>query len=53
MPARGAIPDEVQVVLPYAAAMLMRTQTREAARALLAFLAIPAARQHFRASGVE
>jgi molybdate transport system substrate-binding protein len=49
----GAIPDEVQVVLPYAAAMLTRTQAREAARALLAFLATPAARQHFRASGVE
>jgi molybdate transport system substrate-binding protein len=49
----GAIPDEVQVVLPYAAAMLVRTQAREAARALLAFLATPAAREHFRASGVE
>jgi molybdate transport system substrate-binding protein len=49
----GAIPDEVQVVLPYAAAMLVRTQAREAARALLAFLATPAVRQHFRASGVE
>jgi molybdate transport system substrate-binding protein len=49
----GAIPDEVQVVLPYAAAMLVRTQAPEAARALLAFLATPAARQHFRASGVE
>jgi hypothetical protein len=40
-------------VLPYAAAMLMRTQAREAARALLAFLATPAAREHLRASGVE
>ena len=49
----GAIPDEVQVALPYAAAMLVRTQAREAARALLAFLATPAARGHFRASGVE
>jgi molybdate transport system substrate-binding protein len=49
----GAIPDEVQVVLPYAAAMLVRTQAREAARALLAFLATPAAREHVRASGVE
>jgi molybdate transport system substrate-binding protein len=49
----GAIPDEVQVVLPYAAAMLMRTQAREAARALLAFLATPAAREHLRASGVD
>jgi molybdate transport system substrate-binding protein len=49
----GAIPDEVQVVLPYAAAMLVRTQACEAARSLLAFLATPAAREHFRASGVE
>ena len=49
----GAIPDEVQVVLPYVAAMLVRTQAREAARALLAFLATPAAREHLRASGVE
>jgi molybdate transport system substrate-binding protein len=49
----GAIPDEVQVVLPYAAAMLVRTQAREAARALLAFLATPAAREQFIASGVE
>jgi molybdate transport system substrate-binding protein len=49
----GAIPDEIQVVLPYAAAMLVRTQAREPARALLAFLATPAAREHFLASGVE
>jgi molybdate transport system substrate-binding protein len=49
----GAIPDEVQVVLPYAAAMLARTQAREAARALLAFLATPAARERFLTSGVE
>ena len=49
----GAIPDEVQVVLPYAATMLVRTQAREGARALLAFLATPAAREHFRVSGVE
>jgi molybdate transport system substrate-binding protein len=49
----GAIPDEVQVVLPYQAAMLKRTQAAEAARALLAFLATPEARRHFLASGVE
>jgi molybdate transport system substrate-binding protein len=49
----GAIPDEVQVALPYAAAMLVRTRAREPARALLAFLATPAAREHFLASGVE
>jgi ABC-type molybdate transport system substrate-binding protein len=39
--------------LSVAAAMLVRTRAREAARALLAFLATPAAREHFRASGVE
>jgi molybdate transport system substrate-binding protein len=49
----GAIPDEVQVVLPYAAGMLVGTQAREAACALLAFLATPAAREHFRTSGME
>ena len=49
----GAIPEEIQVVLSYAAAMLERTQAREPARALLAFLATPAARGHFLASGVE
>ena len=49
----GAIPDEVQVVLPYGAAVLTRTQEREQAHALLAFLATPAAREQFLASGVE
>jgi molybdate transport system substrate-binding protein len=49
----GAIPDEVQVVLPYSAAVLTRTQTREQARALLTSLATPEARRHFLASGVE
>jgi molybdate transport system substrate-binding protein len=49
----GAIPDEVQVVLPYGAAVLRRTQERELAHALLAFLATPAAREQFLASGVE
>jgi ABC-type molybdate transport system substrate-binding protein len=49
----GAIPDKIQVVLPYAAAMLAGTQAGEQARALLAFLATPAAQRHFRDSGVE
>jgi molybdate transport system substrate-binding protein len=49
----GAIPDEVQVVLPYSAAMLTRTQARERVRALLAFLATAEARRHFLASGIE
>jgi molybdate transport system substrate-binding protein len=49
----GAIPDEVQVVLPYSAALLTCTQAREQARALLAFLATADARRHFLASGIE
>ena len=49
----GAIPDEVQVVLPYSAAILVRTPAPEQARALLAFLATPQARRHFLDSGVE
>jgi molybdate transport system substrate-binding protein len=49
----GAIPNEIQVVLPYSAAMLTRAPAREQARALLAFLAAAEARRHFIASGVE
>jgi molybdate transport system substrate-binding protein len=49
----GAVPDEVQVVLPYSAVVLARTQAPEQARALLAFLATADARRHFLASGVE
>jgi ABC-type Fe3+ transport system substrate-binding protein len=40
-------------VLPYGAAVLRRTQEREQARKLLAFLATSAAREQFLASGVE
>ena len=43
----------MQVVLPYGAAVLRRTQERELAHALLAFLATSAAREQFLASGVE
>lgn len=49
----GAIPDEIQIVLPYAAAILTRTQAKADARALIAFIATPEARQHFLDSGVE
>ncbi len=49
----GAIPDEIQIVLPYQAAILRHAQASDAARALLAFLATPEARRHFLASGVE
>jgi molybdate transport system substrate-binding protein len=49
----GAIPDEIQVVLPYSAAILARAQAPKQARALLAFLATPQARRLFLDSGVE
>ena len=49
----GAIPDEIQIALPYSAAILVRTQAPAQARALLAFLATPQARRHFLDSGVE
>ncbi len=49
----GLIPDEIQVVLPYHAAMLTRTPSGDQARKLLAFLATSAARRHFTDSGVE
>ncbi len=49
----GAVPGEVQVVLPYSAAILERTQAGGQARALLAFLQTPEARRHFLDSGVE
>ena len=49
----GAVPDEIQIVLPYQAAMLTRTAATADARALLVYLAGPDARRHFRASGVE
>ena len=49
----GAIPDEIQIVLPYSGAMLTRTTAKDDARALLAFIATPEARKHFLDSGVE
>jgi len=49
----GNLPDAIQIVLPYQAGMLTRTPSAENARKLLAFLATPPARQHFRDSGVE
>ena len=49
----GAIPDEIQVVLPYSAAILARARAAEPARALLAFLSTPQARRLFLDSGVE
>jgi molybdate transport system substrate-binding protein len=48
----GPIPDEIQIVLPYSAAMLTGARA-DGSRALLAFLATPPARRFFLASGVE
>ena len=48
----GPLPDEIQVALPYAAAMLTRTRASESALALLGFLATPQARTRFHESGV-
>jgi molybdate transport system substrate-binding protein len=48
----GPVPDEIQIVLPYSAAMLSRGQG-EPSRRLLAFLATAAARKYFHDSGVE
>jgi len=49
----GTVPNEIQVVLPYQAAMLKRTAAGPECRKLLAFLATPAARKYFHDSGVE
>jgi len=49
----GPVPDEIQIALPYAAAMLTTTRAPEAARALLEFLSTAEARNHFQASGVR
>jgi molybdate transport system substrate-binding protein len=49
----GAIPDEIQIVLPYQVAALTPSRAGEPARVLLEFLATEQARRHFIASGVE
>ena len=48
----GPVPDDIQIVLPYSAAMLDRGHG-EASRQFLAFLATAEARKHFLDSGVE
>ena len=48
----GPVPDEIQIVLPYAAVMLGGAQA-EAARKFLTFLATEPARKHMTDSGVE
>lgn len=49
----GTVPHEIQVVLPYQAAMLKRTGASAECRRLLTFLATPAARKYLQDSGVE
>ncbi|HWI18927.1 MAG TPA: substrate-binding domain-containing protein [Vicinamibacterales bacterium] len=49
----GTVPNEIQVVLAYQAAMLKRTGAGTECRKFLAFLATPAARKYFHDSGVE
>ena len=49
----GAVPAEIQIALPYVAAMVTRTAQADAGRALLAFLATAPARAAFAQSGVR
>jgi molybdate transport system substrate-binding protein len=49
----GEVPPEIQITLPYAAAILTRTAAPNAARAFLAFLATASAREAFRKTGVS
>ena len=49
----GDVPDEIQIALPYAAAMVMGTPNEAAARKLLAFLGTPQARAAFAKTGVK
>jgi molybdate transport system substrate-binding protein len=49
----GTVPDEIQVVLPYHAAILTRTTSADFATIFLAYLATQPARQFFRDTGVE
>ena len=49
----GTLADGIQVVLPYQAGMLKRTQSPEGARSLLSFMTTPPSQKYFRDSGVE
>ncbi len=49
----GDVPMEIQIALPYAAAMATGTMQADAARRFLAFLATPAAREAFAKTGVR
>ena len=49
----GTLPEQWQVVLPYQAGMLKRTQSADSARRLLSFLATSPVRRQLRDSGME
>lgn len=49
----GDVPDEIQIALPYAAAMLTRTAQTDTARAFLAYLGTALAREAFARTGVR
>lgn len=49
----GDVPDEIQIALPYAAAMLTRAREIATARAFLNFLATAPAREAFAKTGVR
>jgi molybdate transport system substrate-binding protein len=49
----GDVPSEIQIALPYAAAMLSDTQAKEAAERLLGLLTTATARAAFTRSGVR
>ncbi len=49
----GTLADGIQIVLPYQAGMLKRTQSPDGARKLLSFMTTPPSQKYFRDSGVE
>jgi molybdate transport system substrate-binding protein len=49
----GDVPDEIQIALPYAAAMLSDTRARDAAERLLGLLTTATARKAFARTGVR
>lgn len=49
----GDVPAEIQIALPYAAAVLTNTKAPDAADAFMQFLATDTAREIFRCSGVR
>jgi molybdate transport system substrate-binding protein len=49
----GELPDEIQIALPYAAAIVTGTPQADAARRFIAFLGTPTAREAFAKTGVR